>query len=244
VAPRILRESIDSTQTHALADARSGAPAGTRVVARQQSRGLGRSDHRWASPPGGLYLSTIVAAPSRGPSLFPLAVGAELAQSFASRYGVHTLLKWPNDLLVVGDRGPRKIAGILCDAVAAPWGGAVVVGIGVNVAASPNDFPLELRRHLVGLSELVRPAPDLEDVETEAVAAVDRAFRGLSSEPGRNRLLRLCRESLYGLGRHAVVDGRPAGVIRGLNDDGSLLVSEGHASVSVHAGSLLVGEAA
>lgn len=244
MGPRLFRESIESTQAHAIAEARSGASPGTLVVARRQSRGLGRAEHVWASPPGGLYLSEVLGAPPAGPTLLPMAVGVEIAQSLATRYGIHTLLKWPNDLLVVGGRRPRKIAGILCDAVAAPWGPAVVVGVGVNVAAPPNDFPLELRRYVVGLSDLVRPDPDLDDVEVSVVGAIDRAARGLRSEPGRNRLLRLCRESLYGLGRRAVVDGRPAGVIRGLNDDGSLLVAEGHVHSSVHAGSLLVEEVA
>jgi BirA family transcriptional regulator, biotin operon repressor / biotin---[acetyl-CoA-carboxylase] ligase len=244
MAPRILRESIDSTQAHAIAEARAGAEPGTRFVARRQSRGLGRSDHRWASPPGGLYLSTILEAPAPGPTLLPLAIGAELGQALATRYGVHTLLKWPNDLVVFGERRPRKLAGILCDRVTAPWGPAFVVGVGLNVSAAVNDFPLDLRRHVVGLSDLVRPAPDLDEVEAEVVAAVERAARGLGSEPGRNRLLHLCRESLYGIGRRALVDGRPAGIIRGINDDGSLSVVEGHASSSVHAGSLLVEEAA
>ena len=244
MAPRILRESIGSTQAHALAELRGGAPAGTRVVARRQSRGVGRLDHTWASPPGGLYLSTIVAAPAPGLALFPLAVGAELAQSLATRHGVHTLLRWPNDLLVVHDRRPRKLAGILCDAVAAPWGPAVVVGVGLNVSTSPNDFPLDLRRSVVSLADLTRPVPSLEETEADVVGAIDRAARGLRSEPGRQRLLRLCRESLYGLGRRALVDGRPAGVIRGIDDDGALLVVEGHARSAVHAGSLLVEEAA
>jgi BirA family transcriptional regulator, biotin operon repressor / biotin---[acetyl-CoA-carboxylase] ligase len=244
VAPRILRESIGSTQAHAIAEVRAGARAGTRVVARRQSEGVGRSDHRWASPPGGLYLSLVVEAPPPGSPLFPLAVGAELAQTMAAAYGVHTLLRWPNDLLVVGRGRPRKLAGVLCDGVAAPWGPSVIVGVGINVASSPNDFPLALRRQVVGLSELTQPVPSLDDLETRTVAAIDRAALGVRSEPGRNRLLRLCRESLYGLGRRATVDGRPSGVIRGINDDGSLLVTEGATSASVHAGSLLVEETA
>jgi BirA family biotin operon repressor/biotin-[acetyl-CoA-carboxylase] ligase len=244
VAPRILRGSIGSTQARAIAAVRAGAVPGTRVVARRQSQGVGRSDHHWASPPGGLYLSLVVEAPATGLALFPLAVGAELARSLATCYGVDTLLRWPNDLLVVGPLRPRKLAGVLCDAVAAPWGPAVVVGVGVNVAASPIDFPPELRRDVVGLSQLARPVPSVDEVEEEAVAAVDRAARGLGTEPGRTRLLRLCRESLYGLGHRATVDGRPSGVIRGINEDGSLLVSEGPWSTSVHAGSLSVEEPA
>ena len=244
MVPRLLRESIDSTQSHAIALAREGAVAGTRVVARRQSLGVGRADHRWASPPGGLYLSQVLDGDGARDLLLPLAVGAELSSAFADGYGVHTLLKWPNDLLVVGARRPRKLAGTLCDSVAAPRGPSVVVGVGVNVSAAPNDFPLEIRPHVVGLAELVGSTPDLDEVESQVVRGIERASAGLRSEPGRNRVLRLAREALYGIGQRADVDGRPAGVIRGLNDDGSLRVSNGWAESSVHAGSVVVEEAA
>ena len=42
------------------------------------------------------------------------------------------MLKWPNDLLLGGDQ--RKAAGILAEVI--PAGPAVVVGIGVGIAAS------------------------------------------------------------------------------------------------------------
>ncbi len=244
MGPRILRDVIDSTQSQAIADARAGATAGTRIVARRQTGGSGRSGRRWASPLGGLYLSEILAAPPIGRALLPLAVGAEISQAFAMRYGVHTLVKWPNDLLVATGHRPRKLAGILCDAIAAPWGQAVVVGVGVNVAAPLTDFPPDLRPRVAALSELTAPSPGLEDVENEVVSAIERAEIGLRSEPGRNRLLRLCREALYGLGRRARVDGRPFGIIRGLGEDGALLLGDGVAQRVVHAGNVSVEESA
>ena len=243
VAPRIVRESIGSTQSHAVAEVRRGAPPGSRVVARRQSDGAGRGSHRWASPPGGLYLSEVRAAPDAGTSLLPISVGVELAQTLAVRYGVHSLVKWPNDLLVLRGRSPRKLSGILCDAVAAPWGPAVVVGVGLNVSASASDFPLELRRHVVGLSEILGTAPDLDELEGLVVTAIDRAVRAVAHEPGRNRVLRLARESLYGLGRRASIDGQPVGVIRGLDDEGALLVGNGFTDVVVRTGGLAIEEA-
>ena len=171
MGPRIVRESIDSTQAHAVAEARArAARAGTRIVGRRQSRGTGRADHAWASPPGGLYLSEIVVAPPSHGSMLPIAVGAELAQSLAARYGVHTLLKWPNDLLVVGRRSPRKLAGILVRC------GRRGVGprrsswaSGSTSARPPTTSRWSSAGDVVGLAELVRPVPDLDEVEGEVV---------------------------------------------------------------------------
>ena len=44
-------ETIDSTNTHLLERARQGAPAGLVAVADHQTRGRGRLDRRWESPP-------------------------------------------------------------------------------------------------------------------------------------------------------------------------------------------------
>jgi len=53
--------------------------------------------------------------------------------------GDRAQVKWPNDVLVEG----RKVAGVLAEA--RPQVGWAVLGVGVNVALEPTDFPLELR---------------------------------------------------------------------------------------------------
>jgi BirA family biotin operon repressor/biotin-[acetyl-CoA-carboxylase] ligase len=57
----------------------------------------------------------------------------------AERAGVWAQVKWPNDVLVDG----RKVAGILVEG--RPQERWAVLGIGVNVALRPDDFPPELR---------------------------------------------------------------------------------------------------
>ena len=134
--PREWHPEIASTQDRAVALARAGAPAGTRVVAGRQTQGRGRLDHAWASPAGGLYLSLVLPSPPAHETLLPLALGAHLAREIECRYGVALALKWPNDLLwVEGGAPPRKVAGILVDRVPTPTGTwAAVAGIGINVS--------------------------------------------------------------------------------------------------------------
>ena len=71
-------------------------------------------------------------------------------------------LKWPNDVLI----GDGKLAGILAEGGAA--GDAVVIGIGVNVLASPDELPAGARG---GLRTHVAAGLGSAGVTREAVLA-------------------------------------------------------------------------
>ncbi len=238
---REFRAELPSTQTEAIRRAREGAPAGTRVVARRQTSGLGRLDHRWASPDGGLYLSLILRAPRSDASLVPLAVGARVGRALAERFGVHPRLKWPNDLLIV-DRGPpRKLGGILVDEVdSTELGRASVIGIGLNVSTPPAAFPPEVRSRVVTLGQLVDPVPPLEEVEELVVRAASSAVETLGSPGGAETILAECRAVLHGFGHRATVDGTLAGVITALGEEGELWLRTPEGPVAVRAGDLVV----
>ncbi len=246
MGPRYLFDSVASTQSVAIDRARLGVPAMTRFVARRQTEGRGRLDHPWESPEGNLHLSVVVPEPARALALFPLAVGAELALGLEALYGLRTFLKWPNDLLVPRAGGPpAKLAGILVDRVEDPvHAGHLVVGIGVNVAAPRGSYPPELADRIAILSELVRPTPPLDDVETVAAASVDRAASLLRTAEGAERALDRCRRALYGVGRKVLVDGQPAGTLQALGDDGTLWVGDETSPVPVRAGDVTVVEGA
>jgi BirA family transcriptional regulator, biotin operon repressor / biotin---[acetyl-CoA-carboxylase] ligase len=65
--------------------------------------------------------------------LSPLA-GVALAEAVSDVAGVRTSLKWPNDLLAADG---AKLAGILAEA----GGGAVVLGVGLNVSTRADELP-------------------------------------------------------------------------------------------------------
>ena len=116
--------------------AMGGAAHGTVVTARVQTGGRGRSGRPWSSPAGNMY-ATIIFRPSgdarRAPELgFVCALAvAEAVDAFA---GAGTTLKWPNDAL----RNGAKLAGILLERLD---DGAVLAGIGINVAHQPENTP-------------------------------------------------------------------------------------------------------
>jgi len=128
-----------STNADLLAAAASGAADRTVLVAEHQHSGRGRRTRRWSSPPGsGLTFSVLLRPAGVPQSRFgwlPLLAGLALVDAVREVTAASCGLKWPNDLLV-GD-GQRKAAGILAEVDAE----AVVVGIGVNVAAAPPGEP-------------------------------------------------------------------------------------------------------
>src|SRR5262249_25693334 len=125
---RIVDETA-STNADAAAAAREGAPQGLVIVAERQTAGRGRLGRQWESPARAGLAVSILLRPDVPPARLgwlPLLAGVALAESVRHVARVDAYLKWPNDLLLKGD---RKTAGILAEAA----DGAVIVGIGLNV---------------------------------------------------------------------------------------------------------------
>jgi BirA family transcriptional regulator, biotin operon repressor / biotin---[acetyl-CoA-carboxylase] ligase len=102
------------------------------LVALEQHAGKGRQGRSWTSAPGNFYGSTLVELGAADPSPQTLALIAGLALIEAVDEAIPAqplMLKWPNDLLLLG----KKVAGILLERT----GDRVVVGFGVNLAVAP-----------------------------------------------------------------------------------------------------------
>jgi BirA family transcriptional regulator, biotin operon repressor / biotin---[acetyl-CoA-carboxylase] ligase len=135
--PRLHLRSTDSTNERARALAAQGAAHGTLVTADEQTAGRGRQGRTWTAPPGrALLMSLILRDP---PRLLPL-LAAVAVSDVVEHAGSAALVKWPNDVLLA-DR--RKVAGILVEG--RPQERWAVLGVGLNVALSDDDFPPELR---------------------------------------------------------------------------------------------------
>ncbi len=133
-------ETLSSTNTEALARARSGETGPLWITARQQTAGRGRHGKEWVSTPGNLYATLLVcdpAAPERAPELSFVAALAvhDAIASRATALRDKLAFKWPNDILC----GMQKLAGILIESEAAGSRLAVAIGIGVNCMHHPTD---------------------------------------------------------------------------------------------------------
>lgn len=132
-----------STNADLAAAARAGAAEWTVHTTDHQAAGRGRMDRSFTMPPlTGIAVSTLVrpveVPPARWPWL-PLTTGLAVLDT-VRRVGVEAALKWPNDVLVA-DR--RKLCGILVERVETADGPAAVLGVGLNVALTVNDLPVE-----------------------------------------------------------------------------------------------------
>jgi len=125
-------------------DARLRAEAGERgplwIAAKRQTAGRGRRGRSWLGLEGNLFttgLYTVQAGPGRAAELSfvaALAVAAVCDHALSDPY--RTRLKWPNDVMVDG----RKVSGILLESGPAKGGGLwLAIGIGINLAAAPDD---------------------------------------------------------------------------------------------------------
>lgn len=208
-APHRHYRSTDSTNTRARELAAAGAPHGTVVTAAEQSAGRGRQGRTWTAPPGGALLYSAIVRPlDERHLMLPLAVPLAVCESAAElQPGVECGVKWPNDVHLDG----RKLAGILIEA--RPQDGWAVVGVGLNLAIEPHQFPLELRDS----------ATSLRDVSpSRAGAALSRRLSDwLEADP--ETVLAAWRDRDVLRGRQIEWDGG-SGVADGVDERGYLLV--------------------
>src|SRR5215468_2238165 len=107
---------VVSTNSEALSMARQGECGPLWVTAARQSAGRGRRGRAWMSEPGNLFASLLLTNPAAAERRPELAFVAALAVhdavvEVAADLGPRIAIKWPNDLLVGGD----KVAGILIE---------------------------------------------------------------------------------------------------------------------------------
>ncbi len=104
-------------------------PAGAVIVAKAQTSGRGRYGRAWLGKVGNLYMSAVLPVDNNAPFM-PFVVGVALCQALQD-FSVQ--LKWPNDVLINGE----KVGGVLIEIE----NDKMIIGMGVNVAYAPENLP-------------------------------------------------------------------------------------------------------
>lgn len=219
---------VDSTNRVGLDLARAGTPAGVVVVAGAQTAGRGRRGRTWEAAPGTALLVSVLLRP--GPSLPPArthlavaAVALAARDACSAVAGFVPGLKWPNDLVVAD----AKLAGVLAETEA----GAVVVGLGLNVAAA-GPWPPGATSAEAAAGRPVDPGA-LLDALLVALAPRCDSWAAVAAEH---------RRACVTLGRTVRVDLDDesfTGTAAGVTDDGHLLVDVGVCLRTVTAGDVV-----
>lgn len=185
--PVVWRDRAGSTQDEVRALLAGGQRAPFAVATTEQSAGRGRLGRSWSSPRGqGLALSVAhpTALEPAARTWLPLVAGLAVVEvleclrreALARRPGApdageagpddagrddagcedagHLGLKWPND---VHDARGRKLAGILAEATA---DGAVILGVGLNLAGPVRTDDGEVMPGACALSEVLGIGPE------------------------------------------------------------------------------------
>jgi BirA family transcriptional regulator, biotin operon repressor / biotin---[acetyl-CoA-carboxylase] ligase len=144
-------DSVLSTQKIAHRLAYEDVPEGTVVIAEEQISGRGRMERRWYSPKyTGIWMSLIIRPQiplPKAPQL-TLLTAVSIVQAIEELTGLVPEIKWPNDILLNG----KKITGILTELQAeSDRIHSIIIGIGVNVNQTTDDFPLDLQKTATSL---------------------------------------------------------------------------------------------
>lgn len=226
-------EAVGSTMDEARALAVAGAAECSWVIARRQTAGRGRRGRSWWSPEshnGALYATVVLRprlAPRRAGELsMRAALGVhEAAREIVTRAGGDAgalTLKWPNDLLAAG----RKVAGVLIEgALREDAFDHVLVGVGLNVALDFASAPAEVQARATSLQALCGSPLDLSRCEDALLGALTRWLTGLAADaPNPVGEYTRCLDGLGAPARLRVGGEDVAGVLRGVRDDGALLL--------------------
>jgi len=230
----ILRyDTVDSTNSEAARQARLGAAEGTCVIARHQTAGRGRYGRTWSSEKdAGLYFSVILR-PTIGTTFLPLITlmtGVAVYETLAD-LGLKPDIKWVNDVLV----GEKKISGILCEAIDAPAGHAVIVGIGINLNLIGLSDDLQDTSTSIESETGTRHSPD--DIAPRLTTQLSGLYDILRQTDGPARILELWRHrSTYFNGKQvrvAVENETIDGTTEGLENNGALRLRLADGSIRV-----------
>jgi BirA family transcriptional regulator, biotin operon repressor / biotin---[acetyl-CoA-carboxylase] ligase len=223
-------ESVESTQKIAHRLAYDNAPEGSVIIAEEQVSGRGRMDRKWHSPKyTGVWMS-IILRPNiplpKAPQLTLLAAVA-IVQAIEDLTDLLPEIKWPNDILIRG----KKVTGILTELEAeADRINSVIIGIGINVNQTIEDFPSELQEIATSLfvekgekisrSDLIkRIFMNLEKLYLlyleEGFLPIKLLWEGYAISIGRKITARTLSNSI-------------TGTAQGITDDGVLIMVDDH----------------
>jgi BirA family biotin operon repressor/biotin-[acetyl-CoA-carboxylase] ligase len=209
----IKMETVDSTNAEAKRRAEAGEPGPLWIWSARQSQGRGRGGREWVSHHGNLFASLLIRVnvPLQVASQLALVAGLAAYDTVAKLISYEgrseLLLKWPNDILLAGE----KVAGMLLENVGSASGdrSVVVMGTGINLGSYPENLE-QPAVSLAAYGMTIVPADALESLaknthdwlarwnEGYGFPTVRRAWLDRGGPTGRPLTVRLNGEEIEG----------------------------------------------
>src|SRR5215469_3710950 len=147
------------------------------LFAEHQTAGRGQRGNRWESASGkGLWFSILLHPEIEINDSWRLTIWAieTISDVIRTEFSLEPAIKLPNDIQVHG----RKVAGVLVEMRAqqnAPH--LAIVGIGINVNQSLQDFPPELRNRAISLAMALQQPVDRQKFAVALLRKLDLSYR-------------------------------------------------------------------
>jgi BirA family biotin operon repressor/biotin-[acetyl-CoA-carboxylase] ligase len=172
----IALEQTSSTNDAILQVATANAKEGLVLFAEHQTAGRGQRGNRWESAAGkGLWFSILLRPKIQINDSAQLTIWAieAIADVIRTELSLEPAIKLPNDIQVHG----RKVAGVLVEMRAqekAPH--LAIVGVGINVNQSMEDFPPELQSRAISLALALHRPVDRQKFAVAVLQNLDRTY--------------------------------------------------------------------
>lgn len=134
------------------------------VKAEKQTKGKGRGNRNWFSPINkGLYVSFGLFFKNRSKlNLLPLVAAISITETIEKIGQIEVKTKWPNDIMYQ----EKKMAGILIENIVSAEKIISIIGIGLNLSHSRDDFPSGLKNRATSLKIATDKAFDINRAAT------------------------------------------------------------------------------
>ncbi|MCL2184807.1 MAG: biotin--[acetyl-CoA-carboxylase] ligase [Treponema sp.] len=226
-APVFHEETVTSTMDISRKLQAQGQPHGTVITSDFQENGRGRIRGRlWEMQKGESLPFTVLfrfQSAEKIPSALTLRAGLAVALAIENSYASLldlVKIKWPNDILI----NSKKIAGILCEAQS----GNVHLGIGINTAQK--EFPSHLKEKAASLALCANINIAYNDRFILLEKILLQLYNELETPLGEDWRARL-EKRLFKKDENVIfIDGEAdsgkevKGILKGINNDGALII--------------------
>ena len=173
----IVLEQTGSTNDAILQTPVAASKDGLVLFAEHQTAGRGQRGNRWESAAGkGLWFSILLRPEINVSESGRLTIWAieAISDVIRTEFSIEPTIKLPNDVQVHG----RKVAGVLVEMRAQEKSPHLaIVGIGINVNQSREDFPLELQDNAVSLAMVLGRQVDRPTFAVALLRNLDQTYR-------------------------------------------------------------------
>ncbi len=225
----LVLSTVDSTNSEAARRLANNEPTPFVVIAEKQINGRGRMGRVWHSPQNGNLYSSFAFCPQVSPAampLFTLWMGVNVCECLTSLCRLQCSVKWPNDIHIDG----KKVAGILTEArMETDQVRDVILGIGLNVNSSGEDWPDELKHIATSIRQATGQAFDINRLTAAIAGRIMIAYQQFLDGDHRAALKEKWNRFDMLEGKSVSLmqgSNKIAGIANGIDSSGSLIIEK------------------